>query len=70
MARHEVRKGKPARRVMSRTMNTPAISRRRFLQTSLAGAVSLPAWAAPLGANSDVRVAVIGLRDGFELPEV
>jgi hypothetical protein len=47
---------------MSRTMNTPATSRRRFLQTSLAGAVSLPAWAAPLGANSDVRVAVIGFR--------
>jgi len=47
---------------MSLTMNTPATSRRRFLQTSLAGAVSLPAWAAPLGANSDVRVAVIGFR--------
>lgn len=47
---------------MSRTMNTPASSRRRFLQTSLAAAASLPAWAAPLGANSDVRVAVIGFR--------
>ena len=47
---------------MTRAMNTPATSRRRFLQTSLAGAVSLPAWAAPLGANSDVRVAVIGFR--------
>lgn len=43
-------------------MSTPATSRRRFLQTSLAGAISLPAWAAPLGANSDVRVAVIGFR--------
>jgi hypothetical protein len=37
-------------------------SRRRFLQTTLAGAVSLPAWAAPLGSNSDVRVATIGFR--------
>jgi predicted dehydrogenase len=44
-------------------MNSPATSsRRRFLQTTLAGAVTLPAWAKPLGANSDVRVAVIGFR--------
>ncbi|MGV3658583.1 MAG: Gfo/Idh/MocA family protein [Prosthecobacter sp.] len=43
-------------------MKTPATSRRRFLQTSLAGAMSLPAWGAPLGANGDVRVAVIGFR--------
>ncbi|MBX7211744.1 MAG: Gfo/Idh/MocA family oxidoreductase [Verrucomicrobiaceae bacterium] len=45
-------------------MNTPAPapSRRRFLQTSFAAAASLPAWAAPLGANSDVRVATIGFR--------
>ncbi|MFO1482799.1 MAG: Gfo/Idh/MocA family oxidoreductase [Verrucomicrobiaceae bacterium] len=43
-------------------MHTPVTSRRRFLATSIAGAVSLPAWAAPLGANSDVRVAVIGFR--------
>jgi predicted dehydrogenase len=43
-------------------MNAPTISRRRFLASSLAGAVSLPAWAAPLGANGDVRVAVIGFR--------
>ncbi|OAI57098.1 hypothetical protein AYO49_02900 [Verrucomicrobiaceae bacterium SCGC AG-212-N21] len=48
---------------MSGTMHTPATSsRRRFLQTTLAGAVTLPAWAKPLGANSDVRVAVIGFR--------
>lgn len=47
---------------MNRTMNAPATSRRRFLATSLAGAVTLPAWAAPLGANSDVRVATIGFR--------
>lgn len=43
-------------------MNAPTTSRRRFLATSLAGAVSLPAWAAPLGANGDVRVATIGFR--------
>lgn len=43
-------------------MNRSVISRRRFLQTSLAGAAALPAWARPLGANSDVRVAVIGFR--------
>lgn len=47
---------------MSGTMNTSATSRRRFLQTSLAGAISMPAWGAPLGANGDVRVAVIGFR--------
>jgi predicted dehydrogenase len=40
-------------------------SRRRFLQTSLAstaGLAALPAWSKPLGANGDVRVAVIGFR--------
>jgi predicted dehydrogenase len=48
---------------MSATMNSHTTSsRRRFLGTALAGAVSLPAWAKPLGANSDVRVAVIGFR--------
>lgn len=38
-------------------------NRRDFLRGTLAGAAglaSLPTWAAPLGANSDVRVAVIG----------
>jgi ornithine cyclodeaminase/alanine dehydrogenase-like protein (mu-crystallin family) len=49
-------------RRMTATMNSPATSRRRFLQTSLAGAATLPAWAKPLGANGDVRVAVIGFR--------
>lgn len=54
--------GVPWRR-MTGTMNTPVTSsRRRFLQTTLAGAVALPSWAKPLGANSDVRVAVIGFR--------
>jgi predicted dehydrogenase len=43
-------------------MNTATTSRRRFLATSLACAGVLPAWAAPLGANGDVRVAVIGFR--------
>lgn len=47
-------------------MTTPVhSSRRRFLQTSLAstaGLATLPAWAEPLGANADVRVAVIGFR--------
>lgn len=43
-------------------MNAPTTSRRRFLASSLAGAVTLPAWAAPLGANGDVRVATIGFR--------
>ncbi len=38
-------------------MNT----RRRFITTSLAAA-TLPVWAAPLGANGDIRVAVIGFR--------
>ena len=47
---------------MSRTMNTPATSRRHFIQTTLAGAMTLPAWASPIGANSDVRVATIGFR--------
>lgn len=43
-------------------MNAPTTSRRRFLASSLAGAVALPAWSAPLGANGDIRVAVIGFR--------
>jgi predicted dehydrogenase len=43
-------------------MNIPTTSRRRFLATSLAGTVSIPAWSAPLGANGDIRVAVIGFR--------
>ena len=41
----------------------PQASRRQFLRTTLAGAASLasmPSWASPLGANADVRVAVIG----------
>src|SRR5688572_23872845 len=55
-------KGRLLVRRMTAPMNSPATSRRRFLQTSLAGAVTLPAWAKPLGANGDVRVAVIGFR--------
>ncbi len=38
-------------------------NRRQFLRGSLAGAAglaSLPTWAAPSGANGDIRVAVIG----------
>lgn len=38
-------------------------SRRHFIRTSLAGATglaALPTWAAPTGANGDIRVAVIG----------
>ncbi|MBX7210312.1 MAG: Gfo/Idh/MocA family oxidoreductase [Verrucomicrobiaceae bacterium] len=41
----------------------PNYSRRQFIRGSLAGAASLaalPAWAAPSGANGDIRVAVIG----------
>jgi len=39
-------------------------SRRQFLRSTLATASisALPAWAKPLGANADVRVAVIGFR--------
>jgi predicted dehydrogenase len=43
------------------------VSRRRFLVNSVVGGVSArgvlarPAWAAPLGANDAVRVAVVGL---------
>ena len=43
------------------------VSRRRFLVSSVVGGVSArgvlarPAWAAPLGANDAVRVAVVGL---------
>jgi predicted dehydrogenase len=46
---------------------TNAVSRRRFLVGSVVGGVSTravltrPAWAAPLGANDAVRVAVVGL---------
>jgi predicted dehydrogenase len=47
-------------------MTTPATAnRRRFLQTTLAGAAGLSMSSAlgkPLGANGDVRVAVIGFR--------
>ena len=43
-------------------MNKPTSNRRQFLRGTAVGAASLalPTWAAPLGANSDVRVAVIG----------
>lgn len=51
---------------MSPAMTTPvATNRRHFLQTTLAGAAGLSmstAWGKPLGANGDVRVAVIGFR--------
>jgi hypothetical protein len=46
-------------------MNTTQTSRRTFLRGTVAGAAglaTLPSWAAPLGANSDVRVAVIGFK--------
>ena len=44
-------------------MNTSTLpSRRWFLQTGLGSAVGLRALGAPLGANGDVRVAVIGFR--------
>ena len=46
-------------------MNTSSTSRRQFLRGSLAGVAglaSLPTWAAPSGANGDVRVAVIGFK--------
>jgi predicted dehydrogenase len=42
--------------------STPT-NRRQFIRTSLAGAAglaALPTWAAPTGANGDIRVAVIG----------
>lgn len=40
----------------------PSSSRRQFLRGTLGAAslAALPTWAAPLGANGDVRVAVIG----------
>jgi predicted dehydrogenase len=44
------------------------VSRREFLVKSVAGGVSAwgalasPAWAAPIGANGDIRVAVVGVR--------
>ena len=47
---------------MTPTMSATSSSRRRFLKTTLAASVTLPAWAKPLGAHSDVRVAVIGFR--------
>lgn len=43
----------------------PHPSRRQFLRSTTlasAGLATLPTWAKPLGANSDVRVAVIGFR--------
>jgi hypothetical protein len=44
----------------------PTLSRRRFLQGSLlaASAATLPArsWTQVTGANSDIRVAVVGFR--------
>lgn len=46
-------------------MTIPTSSNRRhFLRGTLgaAGLAALPTWAAPLGANGDVRVAVIGFR--------
>lgn len=44
-------------------MNTTNTSRRQFIGGTLAGAAglaTLPTWGAPIGANGDVRVAVIG----------
>ena len=48
-------------------MHTPSLStsRRQFLRGTLATAAglrTLPAWAQPLGAGGDIRVAVIGFR--------
>jgi predicted dehydrogenase len=46
-------------------MNSNQTTRRTFLRGTVAGAAglaSLPSWAAPIGANSDVRVAVIGFK--------
>ena len=46
-------------------MNTNQTTRRTFLRGTVAGAAglaTLPSWAAPIGANSDVRVAVIGFK--------
>jgi predicted dehydrogenase len=46
--------------------STPSIpTRRTFLKGTLAGAAglaTLPTWARPIGANDDVRVAVIGFK--------
>jgi predicted dehydrogenase len=44
-------------------MNSSHSSRRQFIGGTIAGAASLaalPTWAKPIGANDDVRVAVIG----------
>jgi hypothetical protein len=49
--------------VMQSTFSKP--SRRQFLGGTLAGAASLtafPTWGKPIGANGDVRVAVIGFK--------
>jgi hypothetical protein len=47
-------------------MNT-TITRRTFLKTSLATAAALAvprwSWAKPAGANSDIRVAVVGFHN-------
>lgn len=46
-------------------MNQANTSRRTFLRGTIAGAAglaTLPSWAKPLGANGDVRVAVIGFK--------
>ncbi|HRJ08585.1 MAG TPA: Gfo/Idh/MocA family oxidoreductase [Prosthecobacter sp.] len=46
-------------------MNPTNTSRRAFMRGTLAGAAglaTLPAWAKPIGANGDVRVAVIGFK--------
>ncbi|HEY1081498.1 MAG TPA: Gfo/Idh/MocA family oxidoreductase, partial [Prosthecobacter sp.] len=46
-------------------MNPANTSRRTFLRGTLAGAAglaTLPSWAKPIGANGDVRVAVIGFK--------
>ncbi|MEN3942458.1 Gfo/Idh/MocA family oxidoreductase [Prosthecobacter sp. SYSU 5D2] len=46
-------------------MNLANTSRRTFVRGTIAGAAglaTLPTWAKPLGANGDVRVAVIGFK--------
>lgn len=46
-------------------MNSANTSRRTFVRGTIAGAAglaTLPSWAKPLGANGDVRVAVIGFK--------
>lgn len=46
-------------------MNSVNTSRRTFVRGTIAGAAglaTLPSWAKPLGANGDVRVAVIGFK--------